>query len=250
MQKPIVNLDVEPEIWQETLGWKPSENQRLKFQKLYEEILAGNRRLNLTRITEPEEFWEKHLWDSLAGLVGMGLTDIVEKEQHLSVIDIGTGAGFPGIPIAIAFPLWTVTLLDATRKKINFLENLLQQLEIVNAQTLLGRAEEIGRDKFQRENYDLVTIRAVGEAAVCAEYALPLLKVGGLAILYRGHWTQEENLALETAVGQLGGKIEDIPALTTPISRSVRHWIYLRKFSPTPSQFPRPVGIPSQHPLA
>lgn len=239
-----------PEIWQETLGWKPGENQQLKFQKLYTGILAGNRRLNLTRITEPEEFWEKHLWDSLAGLVGMGLTEIVEKEQHLSVIDIGTGAGFPGIPIAIAFPFWTVTLLDATRKKIDFLENLLRQLEIINTQTLLGRAEEIGRDKFQRENYDLVTIRAVGEAAVCAEYALPLLKVGGLAILYRGHWTQEENLALETAVGQLGGKIESIPALTTPISGSVRHWIYLRKVSPTPAQFPRPVGLPSQHPLA
>jgi 16S rRNA (guanine527-N7)-methyltransferase len=233
------------EIWQETLGWQPNREQQEKFQQLYEEIIAGNQQFNLTRITEPNEFWEKHLWDSLVGLNEIE----VEKQQNLTAIDIGTGAGFPGIPIAIALPLWTVTLLDSTRKKMTFLSNLTAKLDLKNTKTLVGRAEEIGQNPIHRKVYDIALIRAVGEASVCVEYTLPLLKINGLAILYRGHWKEKDNISLQKATEKLGGKIERVTKLVTPLSQSIRHCIYLRKISPTPAKFPRQVGIPTQKPL-
>ncbi|NER20678.1 MAG: 16S rRNA (guanine(527)-N(7))-methyltransferase RsmG [Symploca sp. SIO1C2] len=211
-------------VWQQTLNWLPDEQCKTQFQHLYKEILEGNRQLNLTRITNPEEFWEKHLWDSLRGVVP-GLTSLLTKPQQ--VIDIGTGAGFPGIPVAIAFPHIQVTLLDSTRKKINFLSDLIPRLGLNNVTTLIGRAEAI-RQQQHRKQYDLALIRAVGKVSVCAEYALPLLKTGGLAILYRGHWNDEEKDALIPVLEQLGGVIESIEQFTTPLSNSVRHCLYLR----------------------
>ncbi|MCU0532801.1 MAG: 16S rRNA (guanine(527)-N(7))-methyltransferase RsmG [Hydrococcus sp. Prado102] len=243
------NLPVLEEIWQTTLGWQPDEIQQKKFQQLYEEILVGNRQLNLTRITEPDEFWDKHLWDSLAGLSGLGIANELEKQQKISAIDIGTGAGFPGVPIAIAFPFWQVILLDSTRKKISFLSSLATKLDLNNIQNIVGRAEEIGQNSLHRETYDLAFIRAVGDVSVCAEYTLPLLKIGGLAILYRGHWSDRDNLSLQSAANKLGGNIERVIELITPLSKSIRHCIYLRKILPTPSPFPRAVGIPAQKPL-
>ncbi|ACK69334.1 methyltransferase GidB [Gloeothece citriformis PCC 7424] len=232
------------ELWQDTLHWQPTPEQQVKFQRLYEEILLGNRQLNLTRITESSEFWEKHLWDSLSGIIPLGLRD-----QELSVIDIGTGAGFPGLPVAISYPNWRVTLLDSVQKKLLFLKSLLPKLEIKNTTVLIGRVEAIAQDKTYRETFDLALIRAVASASVCAEYGLPLLKLGGRVILYRGHWSEEENLSLDSAVRQLGGKIEEINKLTTPLSESSRHCIYIRKIASTPKQYPRGVGIPRQHPL-
>ncbi|MBF2020767.1 MAG: 16S rRNA (guanine(527)-N(7))-methyltransferase RsmG [Hydrococcus sp. C42_A2020_068] len=245
----IQQLPILGEVWQTTLGWQPNKKQQEQFQKLYEEIIIGNRQFNLTRITEPREFWEKHLWDSLAGLNGLGIANELEAGQPLYVIDIGTGAGFPGIPIAIALPFWIVTLLDSTRKKMVFLSGLITKLDLKNIQTLIGRAEEIGQNPLHRQAYDLALIRAVGEATVCAEYALPLLKIGGLAILYRGHWDEKDNLSLQLAAEKLGGKIERVTEFVTPLSQSIRHCIYLRKMLSTPPQFPRAIGIPVQKPL-
>jgi 16S rRNA (guanine527-N7)-methyltransferase len=231
---PLQTLPTLEDIWLKTLGWQPTPQQQAQFEQVYQEILAGNRRLNLTRITEPLEFWEKHLWDSLAGLVGLGLADIVAGAQALQAIDIGTGAGFPGIPLAIALPFWTVTLVDSTRKKIQFIEHLIPQLDSKNIKTLTARIEDLGQQSLYREAYDLACIRAVGEAKVGAEYALPLLKIGGLAILYRGHWSPQETSSLEPVVTQLGGQIESVVDLTTPLSHSIRHWIYVRKVAATP----------------
>ncbi|MEP0798392.1 16S rRNA (guanine(527)-N(7))-methyltransferase RsmG [Trichocoleus sp. DQ-A3] len=243
------------DIWQQTLGWQPEAEQRQQFQRLYELILVGNRQLNLTRITEPTEFWEKHLWDSLRGIAPLlsshseGTSDRLSLPSVERAIDIGTGGGFPGIPMAIALSHCTVTLLDATRKKIAFLETLIDQMGIHNAATLTGRAEEIGQHPQHRASYDLALVRAVATASVCAEYALPLLKPGGLAILYRGQWTEEETNALQPALVQLGGVIESIEGFTTPCSHSDRHCLYLRKVAPTPREFPRTVGLPAQKPL-
>ncbi|MFN6564813.1 MAG: 16S rRNA (guanine(527)-N(7))-methyltransferase RsmG [Nostoc sp. ChiSLP01] len=236
------------EIWQQTLNWQPSAEQQRQFQKLYQLILEGNRQLNLTRITDPQEFWEKHLWDSLRGIAPKGQF-ISSLEESVSVIDIGTGAGFPGIPVKIAAPNCTITLMDSTRKKITFIEQTLTELALTNTKTLVGRAEEIGQQPEHRQAYDIALIRAVGTASVCAEYTLPLLKQGGLAIIYRGNWTEDETTALENAVKQLGGVIELIEKFTTPLSESIRHCVYLRKVATTPVQFPRATGIPTQKPL-
>ncbi|CAA9345901.1 16S rRNA (guanine(527)-N(7))-methyltransferase, partial [uncultured Microcoleus sp.] len=150
------------ELWQETLNWQPDESQQQQFQRLYELIVEGNRSLNLTRITEPIEFWEKHLWDSLRGIARLlpannsaGENRKLPAESVQKVIDIGTGGGFPGLPIAIALPQLSVTLLDSTRKKITFLETVLPSLGIENAATLLGRADEIARGPQHKQAYDL-----------------------------------------------------------------------------------------------
>lgn len=239
-------LPLMQDIWEKTVAWQPSKQQQQQFQELYEQVLLGNRQLNLTRITSPTDFWEKHLWDSLTGIIGLAA---IEMAKSLQVIDIGTGGGFPGLPMAIAFPHWKLTLLDSTYKKIAFLDNLLTQLPTQNVKTLVGRAEAIGQADNHRERYDLALIRAVGNASVCAEYAVPLVKKDGLVILYRGHWSEEDTASLELVAEQLGSKIEAIKALQTPISASVRHCIYLRKYAPTPAKFPRPVGVPNQKPL-
>ncbi|MFN6475646.1 16S rRNA (guanine(527)-N(7))-methyltransferase RsmG [Nostoc sp. DedQUE07] len=235
------------EIWQKTLNWQPTLQQQAQFQKLYELILEGNRQQNLTRIVEPQEFWEKHLWDSLRGIAPLLSANFSPASP--TIVDIGTGAGFPGVPVAITVPNCPITLLDSTRKKITFLDNILTELALTNAKTLVGRAEEIGQHRQHRLAYDIALIRAVGAASVCVEYTLPLLKQGGLAIIYRGNWTEDETAALKNAVKQLGGVIESIEQFTTPLSHSIRHCVYLRKVATTPANFPRAVGVPTQKPL-
>ncbi len=213
------------EIWQQTLQWQPNDVLQDKFQQLYEEIILGNRQLNLTRITAPNNFWEKHLWDSLRG-VALWLK---EKKPSLQVIDIGTGAGFPGLPVALTFPHWQVTLLDSTRKKIAFIESLLPKLEIANATTMTARAETLGKQNSHYATYDIALIRAVGKATICTQYALPLLKPGAIAILYRGQWNEEDNQDLVIALKTLGGEVKTIDKFTTPLTSGIRHCIYIQK---------------------
>lgn len=235
---------IQSEGW-ETLGWMPSDRQLQMFDILYGQILAGNQRLNLTRITDPVEFWEKHLWDSLRGV----LRWLSGDRLPLRVMDIGTGAGFPGVPMAIAIPQAEVTLLDSTGKKIAFLQTLVANLGLKNAIPYLGRVEAIAQQSDHRQSYDLVLLRAVAAATVAAEYSLPLLKIGGVAVLYRGQWTASEQEDLQNAIAPLGGTLDSVEAFVTPLTASVRHCVYLRKIKPTPHDFPRPVGIPTQKPL-
>ncbi len=241
-------------LWQKTLHWCPDGVTVQQFQALYEGILNGNQQMNLTRITAPEDFWEKHLWDSVSGLYPW-LPDILDRppwaqpEAIHRVIDIGTGAGFPGLPAAIAFPTWEVTLLDATQKKVRFLQELAQAMGLVQVRAVSDRAEQLAHQLQHREGYDLALIRAVGAAPTCAEFALPLVKVGGFAVLYRGQWTQADTAQIAPVAKQLGGRFTAALPWQTPLSSGIRHCIYLQKVSPTPEDYPRAVGTPAKHPL-
>jgi len=232
-------------LWQRTLGWSPSPQQQQQLASLYQGILAGNRQLNLTRLTEPEAFWEKHLWDSLRGIIPLGLS----SSAKVSVIDIGTGAGFPGVPIAIALPETNVTLLDATRKKMIYLNQLIAKLGLSQVNTVTGRAETVGREFQYRECYDFALLRAVAPAPVCAEYAFPFLKVGGIAVLFRGRWSDQDQQKLNQALTQLGGITWRVEAFSTPLTGSDRHCLYLKKIKSTDQAFPRAVGMAKQAPL-
>ena len=231
-------------MWQETIDWCPTEQQQSQLQSLYSEVVSANQQLNLTRITAPEEFWENHLWDSLRG-VG----ELINHPLELKVIDLGTGAGFPGLPLAIARTDWQMTLVDSTAKKVGFIEYIAPELGLTNTHPLVSRIEALGQERQHRHQYDLALIRAVSSANVCAEYTLPLVKVGGTAILYRGNWTDEEATSLELAVAKLGGEIGKIDRFTTPLSDSIRHCIWLHKTIDTHPYYPRAVGIPTLKPL-
>lgn len=262
---PVPQLPTHEDLWKQTLGWSPSPEQQTLFQNLYEQILDGNTRLNLTRITEPEEFWEKHLWDSVSGLAPwLAAQDDFEdseasstQNEPLRVIDIGTGGGFPGIPAAIALsPIVgsiDLALVDSTRKKILFLQELSQKLKLrshhikTNCQAI--RAETLGQQTARRETYDLALIRAVGPAATCAEYALPLLKIDAQAVLFRGQWSAEDTEALLPVLDLLGGELIDLQSWQTPITEGQRHCLFVHKIAPTPDDLPRAVGVPGKTPL-
>ncbi len=243
------------EKWQSTTGWQPGATQLLQFQNFFDLVCLANKSLNLTRILEPVDFWEKHLWDSLQPVLTKPQLikpqlNKSELPEAFQIIDLGTGGGFPGLPIAIAYPDWAVTVMDSTAKKISFIESGLATLELTNVKTVVDRTESLARNPLHREVYQLATIRAVAEAAVCAEYAVPFLAIGGTAILYRGRWSEAETVSLTIAVEQLGAKITEISAYTTPLSQGERHCIYIQKELHTSSQFPRAVGTPSQKPLS
>ncbi|MFP4008712.1 MAG: 16S rRNA (guanine(527)-N(7))-methyltransferase RsmG, partial [Spirulinaceae cyanobacterium] len=184
-------------------------------------ILRGNEQLNLTRITDPEAFWEKHLWDSLAGIAPW-----LTQDGAKTVIDIGTGAGFPGLSVAIARPRDRVTLLDSTRKKTAFLDTLIPELGLTQVTTRTARAEAL---TSQRKQFDVALIRAVSQAETCAAYTLPLLKPGGIAVLYRGRWSDDEAASVTQTALQYGGVIESVVPLTLPLSQGIRHCVYLRR---------------------
>ncbi|MCF2969836.1 16S rRNA (guanine(527)-N(7))-methyltransferase RsmG [Synechococcus sp. Nb3U1] len=236
------------ERWPLYLGWQPTPLQQQQLQQLYPLVMAGNQTQNLTRITSLVDFWEKHLWDSLRGLTLLGDWDTLQAQLWRG-IDIGTGAGFPGIPAQIALPQSTFTLLDSTQRKIAFVRETLQKLSLSQARAVAQRAETWGQTRQERGSYDVALARALAAAEICAEYCLPLLKLGGRAILYRGYWTEAEAQTLQQALKPLGGKLIQVEAFTTPLSQGVRHCLLLEKIAPTPELYPRAPGIPKRQPL-
>ena len=246
MTDAIASLPHNFELWQSTLGWQPEEAEQALFQRLYAGVLEGNQRMNLTRIVEPNEFWEKHIWDSVRGIFSPQVPTLAKLRSHdpfqdldadgeptkiISLLDIGTGGGFPGLPIAIIQPQWSVTLLDSTRKKIAFAGEVAQQLGLSNVDAIAERAEQLARQPDSRPQFDLVTLRAVGAADKCAGYALPLVADGGMAILYRGRWTADEEASLEPILQDWGATIVAVDEFKTPISGGERHCVYLQRQS-------------------
>jgi 16S rRNA (guanine527-N7)-methyltransferase len=207
--------------WQSTLNWLPNPDQLAQFEKLYELVLEGNSKQNLTRITTPDDFWEKHLWDSLRGVFAFW------DRENIKLIDIGTGAGFPGLPIAIAKPSWQVTLIDSKQKKVAFVQQTIQDLQLPNAIAQAGRVEELNQTSGYKKKYDLAVVRAVGKPDICASYCLPFLKRSGTAILYRGQWLTEESEQIDLFCEQQGLQVVKQDRFQTPLTEGIRHSVYL-----------------------
>jgi len=217
-------LPLNAALWQETLHWQPSDRQQEQFQRFYGAVLRANQSINLTRITTATDFWEKHLWDSLRGIAPWLLPRSSPWGASIQrVVDIGSGGGFPGVPVAIARPDWQITLLEATQKKVRFLESLPQQLGLSNLRPQWGRAEA------HQYTYDLAMIRAVGDLARCCQYGLPRLRPGGILILYRGQWTAPEVNTLKALLPRYHSQLLDVQDFVTPLSHAQRHCLYLQR---------------------
>ncbi len=223
------------------LGIKVTAEQAAKFQKYMELLVEWNEKLNLTAITEPEEILEKHFLDSLTTLLAC------KPKDGSKVLDVGTGAGFPGVPIKIMRPDLQVTLLDGSNKRLNFLGELCSELG-VECRRVHKRAEEAGVDKAMRENFDIVTARAVAQLRVLCEYCLPLVKMKGYFIAMKGPGANEELFEARNALDMLGGDKVDIKQVQLP-NAGERNLIVVRKLSFTPKGYPRHGGTIIKHPL-
>ena len=223
------------------LDIKLSENQLKQFYKYMNILIEWNKFINLTNITEPIEIIQKHFVDSLTILKYIKGTD--------TVIDVGTGAGFPGIPIKIAFPKTKIVLLDSLNKRIKFLNEVINKLELKNVKVIHGRAEDLGHNEEHREKYDIAIARAVAPLNVLSEYLIPFVKINGNSICMKGSKGKEEAKIGEKAIKILGGNIEEIKEFILPNTSIERTVIQIRKKQYTDKKYPRKAGTPSKEPL-
>ncbi|MBR0427882.1 MAG: 16S rRNA (guanine(527)-N(7))-methyltransferase RsmG [Clostridia bacterium] len=218
-----------------------NDEQIIKFYKYMNLLLDWNEKINLTAITEINDVILKHFIDSMTVL------KYIEKEK--SIIDVGTGAGFPGIPIAIMDKTKRITLLDSLNKRINFLNEVSHELNINNIETIHGRAEELGQNKKYREIYDIAVSRAVANMTTLSEYLIPFVKVGGICICMKGPDIQQEMEQAKFAIKELGGEILNIEEFVLPDSDIERNIAIIKKIKQTPSKYPRKSGMPSKMPI-
>ena len=220
---------------------KINDEQIKKFMNYMNLLLEWNEKINLTAITQPDEVKLKHFVDSLTVLKYINDDD--------KVIDIGTGAGFPGIPLKIMKGNTKITLLDSLNKRINFLNIVIETLNLRNIQAIHGRAEEIARNKLYREKYDVTVSRAVANLSNLSEYMLPFVKVGGKCICMKGANVNEEIEKAKNAIKELGGEIERVDNFYLSDNDNERNIIIIRKVKETSSKYPRKAGMPSKEPL-
>jgi 16S rRNA (guanine527-N7)-methyltransferase len=220
-----------------------TESQVRDFERLEEILLDWNRRFNLTAITGREDIRTKHFLDSLSCL------KVIQPRPGLRVVDIGTGAGFPGIPLKIAAPDIRLTLVESVRKKADFCRFAAGELQLREVSVLTARAEEVGQDPAHREQYHWAVARAVADLCVLAEYLLPLVKVGGYALAQKGANGPAEAQSAAGALRLLGGAVEKIVPVELPGIAEIRYLIVVQKTAATPPQYPRRAGVPSKKPL-
>lgn len=225
------------------LGIKQDQNQLERFHKFYQLLIEWNKVMNLTGITEYEDVVEKHFVDSLSIIKAIDLSGI-----H-TVIDVGTGAGFPGIPLKIAFPHLRVVLLDSLNKRIKFLDEVISQLELTEIRTIHGRAEEYARKEEYREQFNLCVSRAVANLSTLSEYCLPYIQVGGIFVPYKSGEIDDEVEQSKKAVRILGGNIKDVMKFELPGTDIHRSFVLIHKEQHTQKKYPRKAGIPAKEPL-
>ena len=231
------------EISLEKLNIHLNEKQMYQFMQYYEMLIETNKVMNLTAITEYDEVVDKHFVDSLS------LIQAIDLNQPLKVIDVGTGAGFPGIPLKIAFPQLKIVLLDSLNKRINFLNRVIETLKLTDMETIHGRAEDFGRNSRYREQFDLCVSRAVANLSTLSEYCLPFVQIGGRFISYKSGRIQEEMEASRKAVTLLGGHIDECLSYTLADTDIERSLVIIEKVKPTKKAYPRKAGKPSKEPL-
>ena len=224
-------------------GIKLSDHQLEQFETYYEMLVEKNKVMNLTAITEKNEVIDKHFADSLA-LIKSGVSLTGQK-----ILDIGTGAGFPGIPLKIAFPELEIVLLDSLNKRIKFLNEVIEALGLEKITAIHGRAEDYAKDAAYREKYDLCVSRAVANLATLSEYCLPYVKVGGMFIPYKSGEIDEEVKGSKKAVKVLGGEIEDVVKFELPGTDIGRSFVKIHKVKNTAKKYPRKAGMPSREPI-
>ena len=227
----------------EKLNIHLNEKQMYQFQTYYEMLVETNKVMNLTAITEYDEVIDKHFVDSLS------LVQAVDLNRPLKIIDVGTGAGFPGIPLKIAFPELKIVLLDSLNKRINFLNGVIETLELKDIETIHGRAEDFGRNPLYREQFDLCVSRAVANLSTLSEYCVPFIQIGGYFIPYKSGKIQEELESSRRAVTLLGGNISECLAYNLADTDMERSLVVIEKIKSTKKTYPRKAGKPSKEPL-
>ena len=223
------------------LGVRFSMEQTEQFFEYMELLIEWNEKINLTAIIEPEEIILKHFIDSI--------TILKEIEKDSKLVDVGTGAGFPGIPLSIMEPSLKITLVDSLNKRLIFLEEVINKLNLKNVELVHARAEEFGQNKQYREKFDIATSRAVANLSTLSEYLIPLVKIDGKVLSMKASDAQEEINDAKKAIEILGGKIEKVEEFNLPQSDIGRTIITIRKEKQTPSKYPRKPGTPSKEPI-
>lgn len=220
-----------------------TEKQMNQFQRYYELLVEWNEKMNLTAITNKPEVYLKHFYDSIT------LALSVDFQSTSSLCDVGSGAGFPSIPLKIVFPELKVTIVDSLNKRINFLNTLVNELELEEVYLYHDRAETFGQNKEFRETFDYVTARAVARLNVLTELCLPLVKKDGYFFALKAAQSEEELLEAKPAIAQLGGKFIDEKAIELPLIGDERHILMIQKKKVTPKKYPRKPGLPNKQPI-
>lgn len=222
-----------------------TNHQLDQFAEYYQQLVETNKHVNLTAITDEQEVYLKHFYDSLTGAFAFS-----QLKEPLTLCDIGAGAGFPSLPLKIAFPQLKVTIVDSLNKRINFLQDLVAKLGLDDVTLVHARAEEFANAKSDyREQFDVVTARAVANLTVLSELCLPAARVGGYFLAYKGRSGQEELTVAKDAITKLGGQLEQSAELTLPGGDDDRQLIVIKKVKATPKRYPRRPGIPAKKPL-
>ena len=224
----------------EALNIVLNEKQLAMFETYYEMLVEKNKVMNLTAITEKNEVIDKHFIDSISLKKAMDVT------KSVKVLDLGTGAGFPGIPLKIAYPNLQVTLLDSLNKRIKFLQEVIEELSLEEIDAIHGRAEDYAKQSGYREQFDICVSRAVANLATLSEYCLPYVKQGGCFISYKSGAVQEELEQSKKAIKELGGRVKEVIPFVLPDTDIERTFVVIEKVKQTPRKYPRKAGLPSK----